>query len=311
MAMTNQQRVLVIDDEKINLKVISDILREDVEVILAVNGEQGIRKAIELQPDLILLDVLMPGMDGYDTMARLRHDVRTSAIPVIFITALNDSSHEERALLMGACDYIQKPLYTNIVQARVRLHLQLTKQRKLLEELANIDPLTSLANRRKYEDVISSEWQSAIEHQECLSLLVIDIDNFKHFNDCYGHATGDKVLKQVASVLAMQVSPGEGLVARYGGEEFVVLLPRFSQQEATKVAHQCMLEIERLNLSYHHGGETGQVTVSVGGATCYPQSSDLLCEFFDCADNKLVQAKNTGKNKILWDVSDKLNVPMK
>tara|TARA_R110001606_G_scaffold267822_4_gene416593 strand:- start:376 stop:1173 length:798 start_codon:yes stop_codon:yes gene_type:complete len=247
----------------------------------------------------ILLDVLMPEMDGFETMSRLRHDVRTSAIPVIFITALNDSSHEEKALLMGASDYIQKPLHTNIVQARVRLHLQLVKQRKMLERLANIDPLTSLANRRKYQDVLQYEWQKAITDQACISLLVIDIDNFKQFNDCYGHATGDKVLQQVATVLANQVLD-KGLVARYGGEEFVVLLPRHSQEESLEVARRCMQDVETLNLKYSHEDFSGKVTVSVGGTTKTPSLSCCSDDFFKAADDMLGLAKKSGKNKILW-----------
>ncbi|PJE55044.1 diguanylate cyclase [Marinomonas polaris] len=297
--MTEVQSVLVIDDEKINLKIISDILSDEVSIMLAKSGEQGIRKAIEYKPDLILLDVVMPEMDGFETMARLRHDVRTSAIPVIFITALNDSSHEEKALLMGASDYIQKPLHTNIVQARVRLHLQLVKQRQMLEKLANIDPLTSLANRRKYQDVIEQEWQRAITHQGCLSLLVIDIDNFKQYNDCYGHATGDKVLQQVAMVLAKQALD-KGLVARYGGEEFVILLPDHSQEDAVEVARLCMQGVEALNLAYSHEDFSGKVTVSVGGTTKLPNLSCSSDDLFNTADEMLGLAKKSGKNKILW-----------
>ncbi|RBP85800.1 diguanylate cyclase [Marinomonas rhizomae] len=297
--MTEEQSVLVIDDEKINLKIISDMLNDEVVVMLAKSGEQGIRKAMEYKPDLILLDVVMPEMDGFETMSLLRHDVRTSAIPVIFITALNDSSHEEKALLMGASDYIQKPLHTNIVQARVRLHLQLVKQRKMLEKLANIDPLTSLANRRKYQNVIEQEWQNAIANQASLSLLVIDIDNFKQYNDCYGHATGDKVLQQVATVLAKQVLD-KGLVARYGGEEFVILLPSHSQEESIEVARRCMQGVGSLNLAYTHQNCSGKVTVSVGGATKSPSPHCRSEDFFNAADGMLGLAKKSGKNKILW-----------
>ncbi|NVK75044.1 MAG: diguanylate cyclase [Oceanospirillaceae bacterium] len=297
--MTEKQSVLVIDDEKINLKLIREMLNDDVDIMLAQSGEQGIRKAIEYQPDLILLDVLMPQMDGFETMNRLRHDARTSAIPVIFITALNDSSHEEKALLMGASDYIQKPLHTNIVQARVRLHLQLVKQRKMLELLANIDPLTSLANRRKYQDVFDREWKDCVDKKSCMSLLVIDIDNFKQYNDCYGHATGDKVLKQVASVLALQVLE-KGTVARYGGEEFVVLLPSHSQADSMEIASQCMQSIEALNLAYSHNDFSGRVTVSVGGCTKSPTKNCNRDDLFKAADDMLGVAKKSGKNKMLW-----------
>ncbi|WP_421850595.1 GGDEF domain-containing response regulator [Marinomonas sp.] len=301
--MTEVQSVLVIDDEKINLKIISDILSDEVSIMLAKSGEQGIRKAIEYKPDLILLDVLMPEMDGFETMSRLRHDVRTSAIPVIFITALNDSSHEEKALLMGASDYIQKPLHTNIVQARVRLHLQLVQQRKMLEQLANIDPLTSLANRRKYQEVFELAWRATVKNSDCLSLLVIDIDNFKQYNDCYGHATGDKVLKQVANVLADQVSDS-GLVARYGGEEFVVLLSSHSKEASVEIAYRCMQGIEALNLAYNHNDFNGKVTVSIGGATKYPTKNCNSDDIFKVADDMLGLAKKSGKNKLLWKLID-------
>ncbi|RNF53061.1 diguanylate cyclase [Marinomonas hwangdonensis] len=297
--MTDRQSVLVIDDEKINLQIIGDILRDEVSVMLAKSGEQGIRKAIDYRPDLILLDVVMPDMDGFETMNRLRHDARTSFIPVIFITALDDSSHEEKALLMGASDYIQKPLHTNIVQARVRLHLQLVKQRNMLEKLANIDPLTSLANRRKYQEVIEQEWQRAITDNTSLSLLVIDIDNFKQYNDCYGHATGDKVLQQVATVLASHLIDNR-LVARYGGEEFVVLLSGCSQEESERVARRCMEDVEELNLIYTHEDFSGKVTVSVGGCTMFPGPNCRTEDFFNAADEMLGLAKRSGKNKILW-----------
>jgi len=298
--MAEVQRVLVIDDEKINLKILSDILSDEVGVMLAISGEQGIRKAKEYKPDLILLDVLMPEMDGFETMTRLRHDESTSTIPVIFITALNDTSQEEKALLMGASDYIQKPLHSNIVLARVRLHLQLLKQQKLLEELANIDPLTSLANRRKYQDVFQIEWQKAISEQRCLSLMVIDIDIFKQYNDCYGHATGDKVLQQVAAVLANQVLD-KGLIARYGGEEFVILLPNCDQDVAIGIAQHCMHNVEALNLAYRHEDFNGKVTVSVGGASIRPSLDCNSDDLFNAADEKLGLAKKSGKNKILWN----------
>lgn len=308
--MAKEQRVLVIDDEKINLKIIGDMLKDDVHIMLAKSGEQGIRKAIEYQPDLILLDVVMPEMDGFETMSRLRHNVHTSSIPVIFITALNDASHEEKALLMGASDYIQKPLHTNIVQARVRLHLELVKQRKLLEKLANIDPLTALANRRKYQDVIAQEWQKAINNQDCISLLVIDIDNFKQYNDCYGHATGDTVLKQVAAVLANQVAD-KGLVARYGGEEFVIVLPGYSQEASVEIARYCMQDVESLNLVYSHEEFSGKVTVSVGGATKKPTDKCDIDVFFNMADEMLGLAKKSGKNKILWKLPSDLPIVAK
>ena len=179
-AAKDQQRVLIIDDEKPNLMILSEILRDEVEVILAKDGIQGVDKAVRYQPDLILLDVMMPGMDGFKVIEQLRRDARTSAIPVIFISALADAGHEEQGLMLGACDYVHKPFHSAIILARVRLHLQLTKQRALLEQLAHIDPLTEIANRRRYEEVLLTEWNAASRSHTRLSLVMVDIDNFKH-----------------------------------------------------------------------------------------------------------------------------------
>jgi len=303
--MTERQKVLVIDDEIINLKVISSILRDDVDVILAKSGEQGIRKAIELIPDLILLDVMMPSMDGFETMTQLRHDVRTCAIPIIFITALGNEIHEEKGLLLGASDYIQKPLHTNIVRARIQLHLKLVQQQRMLERLANIDPLTSLANRRKYQDVISMEWYVAINNQSLISMAIIDIDNFKQYNDCHGHAAGDRVLQQVADVFSKQFSHEECLVARYGGEEFVVLLPGSSEEESLAIMCNCLKAVEQLDLPYDSDDQrVGIVTISVGGATCRPSSSHDIDTFFRSADKMLYLAKKEGKNRVCWTRDD-------
>ncbi|MCZ2720780.1 diguanylate cyclase [Marinomonas sp. 15G1-11] len=304
--MTETQRVLVIDDEKINLKIISDILRGDVDVTLAKSGSQGIRKAIELKPDLILLDVLMPDMDGFETMAILNRDVRTCAIPVIFITALDDARHEEKGLLLGASDYIQKPFNAEIIRARINLHLQLSQQRKMLERLANIDPLTSLANRRKYQERLFQEWDSALTSKSPLSLVVMDIDDFKQFNDHHGHAEGDKVLQQVARVISSQFQRSIDLVARYGGEEFVALLPNCNKEYAMEVVGSCAKAIENLQHTYHHNDKKYTVTISSGGVTYVPDSSGKVEDLFSAADKMLYLAKQKGKNCVLWTNNDLL-----
>jgi len=222
--MNKSFSVLVIDDEIINLKVISEALRNEVNVIVANNGIQGIRKAQELQPDLIILDVMMPDMDGFEVIKQLHANKNTSSIPVLFITALNDMSNEEKGLLLGASDYLQKPIQAPIVKARVRLHLQLTHQRRMLERLAHVDALTSIANRRRYQEVLETQWKKLSSKQTSLTVIVLDVDNFKHYNDTYGHAAGDTVLQQVAIVLTHYFQQENDFVARYGGEEFVVLI---------------------------------------------------------------------------------------
>jgi diguanylate cyclase (GGDEF)-like protein len=298
--MNELQRVLVIDDEKVNLQIISDILKDDVAIILAKSGKQGVRKAIEYQPDLILLDVRMPEMDGFATMKILRHDVRTCKIPVIFITALNDPSYEEKGLQLGASDYIHKPFYSSIVQARVRLHLRLIKQQKMLEQLANIDSLTSLANRRKYQEAVAVEWNHAVHAREPLSLVVMDIDDFKQYNDFHGHAAGDLLIQQVAGVLSKLFSRPRDLVSRYGGEEFVILLPACTQDDVLDLVQQAIKQVEALTLTYHTNPNSSPVTISAGGASCIPSHNCQLDDFFNLADETLYIAKKEGKNRVLW-----------
>lgn len=293
-------RVLIIDDEKANLKILGDMLRNEADILLATNGQQGIRKAIEYQPDLILLDVVMPQMDGFEVMARLRQQPSTSAIPVIFITALGDLRHEEKGLLLGACDYIQKPFHATIVLARVRLHLELAQQRRLLEQLASMDPLTSLANRRKFEEILHREWLACVRQQSLLSVVMIDIDNFKHFNDTHGHATGDILLQEVAAVLSAELKRPKDLVARYGGEEFVALLCDSDRDSSLDIMESCRRQVASLKSSRltQHTGLS--VTISVGGYSCIPQVEDSIEDALKKADQMLYLAKHQGKNRVIW-----------
>ncbi|HEX4940152.1 MAG TPA: diguanylate cyclase [Candidatus Kapabacteria bacterium] len=295
-----QQRVLVIDDEKPNLKILSDILRNEVDVILAKGGEQGFDKAVRFRPDLILLDVVMPGLDGFQIIDQLRRDERTSTIPVIFISALSDVGHEEKGLMLGACDYIHKPFHAAIVQARVRLHLQLSRQRLLLEQLAHIDPLTAIANRRRYEEVLQTEWHAAARYRTGIALVMVDIDNFKHYNDFYGHAAGDKVLQTVARVISAQLRRPRDFVARYGGEEFVVLLPESNCQGSIDIMQSCCHAVESLRIDNEPVREHPFVTISVGGVSCLPGVLHTPDSFLKIADDMLYRAKHEGKNRVVW-----------
>ncbi|SBS39963.1 Phytochrome-like protein cph2 [Marinomonas spartinae] len=295
--MSNSFSVLVIDDEMINLQIISDILCDEVDIIMAKSGEQGVRKALEFSPDLILLDVIMPDMDGFETMKKLSQDARTCDIPVIFITALNDIDNEEKGLLLGASDYIQKPIHASIIKARVALHLKLINQHRILERLSTIDPLTSLANRRKYEETIRSEWTLMEELNQTLSLAVIDIDNFKQYNDLYGHAAGDIVLQRVATVLANNFIKNRDLVARYGGEEFVAIMPNTLKEEALYRINKCISEVQDMAIACNKK-DKNIVTISAGVASIAPTRDDRFEDLFAAADKALYMAKTSGKNQV-------------
>jgi len=304
-AVQLKQRVLIIDDQKSNLKILSDILRDEVELVLAQDGEQGIRKAAEYAPDLILLDVVMPGIDGFEVIRQLKLDPATYLIPVIFITSLNDVAHEEQGLLLGACDYINKPFHAAVVLARVKLHLQLSRQRMMLEQLANIDPLTAVANRRKYQDVLGKQWRDACRKRSCLSLVMVDVDNFKLYNDHYGHAAGDRVLQQIAFTLAAELRRPYDFIARYGGEEFVIILPDTPAEDSYRIIEGCREAILRLRIPHQAAG--GIVTISAGGFSCWPEQADdaISALALKQADDLLYQAKRQGKNRVLWTAESK------
>lgn len=289
--MENNQRILIVDDEIINLKVLSELFRDKVQLTLAKDGHQALRKAGNTKPDLILLDIRMPGLDGFETLTRLRQNPSTAHIPVIFISGLDDDSHEEKGLKLGAADYIFKPFKPGIVQARVRTHLKLVQQTKMLEQLANSDALTSLANRRQYAEVLNREWPVAIEEQTPITIAIFDIDDFKQFNDRHGHDTGDYLLQQISRLLQEHFSHPRHLVARFGGEEFVVIMPELGREEAFPLIQQCLEKI----------GQNSEVTLSAGGAACTP--SEQLCsqsKLFSLADQALYIAKDRGKNCAVW-----------
>lgn len=301
MLFNELPKVLVVDDEKRNLKILTILLRHDVDVIVAGDAQQALEKAKRFNPDLILLDVVMPGMDGFDVIKILKKDMATHMIPVIFITALSETKDEEKGLNLGACDYIQKPFQLAIVKARVKLHLQFVKQRKMLEQMANIDPLTSLANRRRYEEVLDNEWAAMQRNQQPLSLVMVDIDYFKQYNDRYGHAAGDTVLEQISLSLSKQLKRPRDFIARYGGEEFVIILSECNKEGAIKTIENCVAGIEQLQIEQQLPDEMRVVTISAGGTTCFPHLQDCKTDILKIADDMLYQAKNRGRNRLQWE----------
>ena len=193
--------LLIVDDEKQNRLLLTELFGTTYKIIQAKNGVQALEKARQHRPDLILLDVLMPEMDGMDVLRELKRDDATRLIPVIFITALSSATDEENGLNLGAVDYISKPFHPPIVRVRVRNQLQLVHQQRLLEQLASLDGLTGIPNRRQFDATLLKEWHRCQRNQQPLSLIVADVDFFKKYNDALGHAAGDRVLQEVAATL--------------------------------------------------------------------------------------------------------------
>lgn len=298
--MNAGQTVLVVDDEKQNRSLLAELLNDDCRVILAKSGAQALERTREQHPDLILLDVLMPDMSGYQVIQALKSDDATRQIPVIFISALDSTADEERGLDLGAVDYITKPFHPSIVRKRVRNHLQSIHQRHLLENLAMIDSLTEIANRRRYDEALENEWRRCARSGSPLSLAIIDVDHFKAYNDHLGHAEGDRTLRRIAQTLDQFVNRPGDLVARYGGEEFVLLLPDTDAQSAAHIANDIRAGIEAVQLPHPSSPISRHVTVSLGGMTITPSGGQVDPRFFQEADAALYAAKAEGRNRAFW-----------
>ncbi|ENO85295.1 GGDEF domain-containing response regulator [Thauera linaloolentis] len=297
--MSTDFTVLVVDDEKHNRQLLTELLQHECRLVLAKNGEQALARASEQQPDLILLDVVMPDMSGHAVIRQLKEDDGTRDIPVIFITALDSFDDQETGLELGAVDYIAKPFHPPIVRARVRNHLRLVEQRRLLEQLAMLDNLTGIPNRRRFVETLAQEWRRCLRHALPLSLIVADIDHFKRINDTYGHAQGDDALRSVAQALKWAVHRPGDFVCRYGGEEFVLLLPGVDADGAFAFADCVRQHIATMPLQTANGKPL-QLTLSLGGASHVPTVPDVSDALFLAADRALYDAKHAGRNRVVW-----------
>jgi diguanylate cyclase (GGDEF)-like protein len=298
MACEAPPKVLIVDDEIANIELVADIFEDCCEVLFATQGHKALEIAAASAPDVILLDVMMPGMDGYSVCRSLKADPLTRDIPVIFITGLEDRQAEIQGLELGAMDYITKPFHPPIVRVRVRNQIDLKRARDQLNRLAVTDGLTGLANRRRFDEVLTFEHARHVRSGNWLSLIMIDIDHFKMYNDSYGHLKGDDCLRMVSSVLASEVCRTTDLAARYGGEEFACILaetgPVFG---ARVVAERIRNGVLRLNLVHSASPTAERVTISLGvvSSRCSIHSApwDLVTE----ADHQLYLAKSGGRNR--------------
>lgn len=292
--------LLVVDNERQNRLLLTELFDGQYRIIQAKNGVQALEKARQHQPDLILLDVLMPEMDGMAVLHELKRDGSTRHIPVIFVTALDSAADEEKGLDLGAVDYISKPFHPPIVRARVRNHLQLVHQRRLLEQLAALDGLTGIPNRRQFDTALEREWRRCRRNAQPLSLSIADVDFFKKYNDTLGHASGDRVLQEVAATLRQGVRRPADLVARYGGEEFVLLLPETCAANAQLLARNLLNLLQQKALPHPASDVGPHITLSMGGVTAIPAGDAPDPEFFQRADAALYAAKAQGRNRVCW-----------
>jgi diguanylate cyclase (GGDEF)-like protein len=320
---TAQPSILVIDDDPSIILALSKALNGLGSIRFATRGEDGLRLARERPPDLVLLDAEMPGMTGFEVCKQLKEDPLLAQIPVIFVTSHGDEDFEQAGLDLGAADFIAKPIRPRVVAARAKTQLRLKLVTDQLRRQATTDGLTGLENRRVFDEMLSREWRRARRNGHPLSLLMLDVDYFKRYNDHYGHALGDECLIKVAGVLTANLLRAADLAARYGGEEFVIVLPSTDRGGAQQVGMRVLRDIENLDLPHSTSELGGRLTLSVGissydeqcsawvvggcDANVFAASSMQEADLLKAADLALYAAKAAGRaQQVYISVDDAL-----
>ncbi|MDR0623493.1 MAG: diguanylate cyclase [Treponema sp.] len=290
--------ILVVDDEKANLMVLNAMLSSEYTVFTAKSGEEALSRVAETPPDLILLDIILPGINGFEVLKRLKSSPETRKIPVIIITGLQSEEDEEKGLVLGAVDYITKPFKNAIVIARVKTHIQIVHQIRMIERLGLVDPLTDIPNRRCFDDRLGIEWRRAVREKTPLAFLMMDVDKFKNYNDTWGHPQGDVLLKAISRVFTSAARRPGDLAARIGGEEFGVLLPDADLKAALSIAEEIRSRIEKLKIPAADGKTETSATISIGAVSLVPAKDMLIADFISTADRRLYAAKERGRNQV-------------
>jgi len=316
----DRDRILIVDDVPLGIKMLGEFLSREYEVVVATSGQKALEVAKSKLPDLILLDVIMPEMDGFETCRRLKGDPLTASIPVIFLTAMSDSDDVVRGLDAGGQDYIVKPFKKAEVLARIRTHIELKKAREKLAEyarevekknrelenllkkvelLAMTDHLTGLYNRRSALNLMKKELARVQRMGGTFAVLMIDVDDFKQVNDSYGHEGGDCVLKAISDLLREDIREYD-IAARWGGEEFLVVLPGDDCEGGRILAERVRSLAEKQELKYRD--EVIRFTLTAGVACFRP--GDNLDDVIRCADEAMYRGKKQGKNQVVVNDGD-------
>ncbi len=310
--MIESSLILIVDDDQtMRILLQQAMLLEQFSVQLASDGQECLDFCQQSRPDLILLDAVMPVLDGFQCCAMLYHLFEENCPPILMITTLDDEQSVEDAFVAGAIDYITKPIHWSVLKYRVRRLLEsswsMTEVKRLVRQLeaANqelhrlnrLDGLTHIANRRHFDEVFQQEWHRAATHSYPLTLILCDIDFFKQYNDLYGHVSGDACLIAVAEVISSAANQPTSLVARYGGEEFAILLPSANYRDALNIAIRIQSTLKAKAIP-HSASSTGQVTVCCGLTSFIPTVQIAPEVLIEKADKALYQAKALGRNQI-------------
>ena len=328
---THKVRVLLVDDQLIIVEAVRRMLADqpDIELHYVLEAAAAIPMALQLKPTLILQDLVMPFVDGFDTVRLFRQQAELQDIPIIVLSSKDDPSVKAQGFAVGANDYLVKLPDKLELLARIRHHSsayihrlqrdeafaflresqrQLAEANIQLQKLVALDGLTGIANRRCFDQTLEDEWQRAMRHQHSIALLFCDIDHFKLYNDTHGHLNGDFSLKKVAAVLTENLKRPADLAARYGGEEFVVLLPQTDLDGALQVAENCRRGIENLHLA-NPLSPSGFVSLSIGVGCLIPQPGDNCDSLIALTDRELYRAKGNGRNCVMAVESQQQRAP--
>ncbi len=291
--------ILVIDDSRTQAEYLKSILKSDYEVSTCQTGREGLSMAQSGRFSLILLDIIMPDMDGFTLLRTLQENFPTRYIPVILISGLSDVQHEEKGLTLGAVDYITKPFSPITIRARVNTHIKLFHFQMEFMKQAMVDQLTGIANRRRYEEDSIMKWREAGRLNLPFTVAIFDIDKFKVYNDTFGHPAGDKVIAAVAKTTSSYLQRATDFLARYGGEEFVAIVIGLDAKSAFEFFQLIRQAVERLQIP-HNPAVSPCVTISIGGVTVVPQAGDSYDSYLKIADTMLYNAKDLGRNRVVW-----------
>jgi len=290
--------ILIVDDMAANIAILSDLLKDEYNIKIAKEG----KKALEItggyeKPDLILLDVVMPQMSGYDVCKILKSNVSTQNIPIMFITGNDSDIDEEYGLNLGAVDYIKKPFNPSIVKIRVKNHIILKLKSDMLEELSMYDALTHIPNRRYFNEKFEIKYKESLRDKVSFSIMMIDVDYFKSYNDNYGHGKGDEALTKVAAVLQKNLKRPFDMIARYGGEEFVVILKDTDEEGVVKIATSLIESVQKLKIRHEYSNASDYVSISIGISIKDALEEKSKEKLLEEADSTLYIAKTAGRNR--------------
>lgn len=296
--------LLVEDSATLRFAMRNYIIDAGHEPLVARSGEEALQLLENTPVDMIIMDVEMPGLNGFETTRLIREWLAGHWIPIIFVTGLNEDENYREGIEAGGDDYLIKPVSYMIIKAKIRameriaaMRDQLHQLNAELEALSQLDSLTQIYNRRTFNEMAQQQWALAKRHQQPISALMIDVDHFKLFNDHYGHPAGDACLKKVSHAIKSCIHRSSDILGRYGGEEFVVLLPETDAKGALRVAQSISEALEQLALRHDVSPTASYVTASIGGATCLRTTGHDLEELIKNADRALYKAKRAGRNR--------------